>query len=128
MRVAGSFIGSGVRVFLAIELEGVLGVHHNLAAFLLDGGLEPGLLPLAGGLVADVEEALDAVDAVDDAAGEGGAVLGLVEVGVGLRGGLGLREVVFQDFDEFLDGEVEDVGFGIGFHKAFPLVCVSECK
>ena len=100
--------GFGVGALLSVELEGVFGVHHDFAAFLFDGWLEPGLFPFAGGLVGDVEEALDAVDAVDDAAGEAGAV------GDGVLGGFGRGgrevDVGLDDLYEFFDREVEDEG------------------
>ena len=67
---------SQLRILRKLALPLIIAVDvregHDLAAFLLDGGFEPALLPFAGGLVGDVEEALDADDAVDEPAGEGG--------------------------------------------------------
>jgi len=115
--------------FLAVEFEGVLDVGHDLAAFLFDGRLEPALLPFAGGLVADVEQVGDAFDAVDETAGEGGAFFGFgsccrLRLGLDFQGG----QVLLENFDEFLDSEVEDVGFRVCFHNVSFVNDVSGCK
>ena len=72
--------------------------------------------------MADLEEAGGFVQGIADAAEEGGAIFLLVFFG-GLGGGAELRDVLFEGFDELLDGEVEDVGFGVCFYIVSFLTC-----
>ena len=74
------------------------------------------------------EEAFDADDAVDDAAGEGGAVFfGLLFYRFGDGFGIEGREGFTEEVDELLNGEMEDVGFGVSIHNV-SFVSISECK
>ena len=83
---------------------------------------------LSQSFLADAEEAFDTDDAVDDAAGEGGTVFfGLLSYWFGSGFGVEDREGFTEEIEELLNGEMEDVGFGVSIHD-ISFVSISECK